>query len=319
MDALKGAGILLMVMGHVGFGDAFSKCIHGFHMPLFFFASGFFYKKDNRTFFENIVHNLKTLILPYTVFTVICQLLHFLYTKEWDVHYFLLSFFSSNHNRIDVAGAYWFLLCLFSAKTIFDIIMKWLSDWKRIIAIVAITIIGNLRFVKLPLCLDSAMSVMIFMYCGTVVRKYQEEFLKNKKIAVNLLLAFCGLCFGVFLIYICPEVNIRTNSLGLYPISWINAMLCVISLMVMIKMLYIQGNKVVAAFLNAFSFIGNKSLIFLLLNEIGIYCINTAFKMLTIQTNTFYMRIIETIVVIGIISFVAKIVYSTKLRILIGQ
>ena len=95
MDALKGAGILLMVMGHVGFGDAFSKCIHGFHMPLFFFASGFFYKKDNRTFFENIVHNLKTLILPYTVFTVICQLLHFLYTKEWDVHYFLLSFFQA--------------------------------------------------------------------------------------------------------------------------------------------------------------------------------------------------------------------------------
>ena len=43
-DILKGLGILLMIMGHVGFGELFSKYIHAFHMPLFFLISGYFYK-----------------------------------------------------------------------------------------------------------------------------------------------------------------------------------------------------------------------------------------------------------------------------------
>lgn len=36
IDILRGIGILLMVMGHVGFGSRFSHYIHAFHMPLFF-------------------------------------------------------------------------------------------------------------------------------------------------------------------------------------------------------------------------------------------------------------------------------------------
>ena len=41
-DIYRGFGILLMVMGHVGFGIHFYHYIHGFHMPLFFLVSGYF-------------------------------------------------------------------------------------------------------------------------------------------------------------------------------------------------------------------------------------------------------------------------------------
>lgn len=36
-------GIVLMVMGHIGFGKVFDILIHAFHMPMFFFVSGFLY------------------------------------------------------------------------------------------------------------------------------------------------------------------------------------------------------------------------------------------------------------------------------------
>ena len=35
IDILRALGILLMVMGHIGFGGAFDKFIHAFHMPMF--------------------------------------------------------------------------------------------------------------------------------------------------------------------------------------------------------------------------------------------------------------------------------------------
>ena len=44
IDLYRAFGIILMVMGHIGFGGKFDKFIHAFHMPMFFFISGFFYK-----------------------------------------------------------------------------------------------------------------------------------------------------------------------------------------------------------------------------------------------------------------------------------
>ena len=45
IDIYRAFGIILMVMGHIGFGGKFDKFIHAFHMPMFFFISGFFYKE----------------------------------------------------------------------------------------------------------------------------------------------------------------------------------------------------------------------------------------------------------------------------------
>ena len=48
MDVFRGTGIILMIMGHIGFGDYFDIFIHAFHMPMFFFISGFFFKHKEK-------------------------------------------------------------------------------------------------------------------------------------------------------------------------------------------------------------------------------------------------------------------------------
>ena len=45
VDLFRAVGIVLMIMGHVGFGNMFSKWIHIFHMPMFFVISGYFFSK----------------------------------------------------------------------------------------------------------------------------------------------------------------------------------------------------------------------------------------------------------------------------------
>ena len=74
IDILRGIGILLMVMGHVGFGSRFSHYIHAFHMPLFFVVSGYFYsaKADLISLAKK---RTKTLLIPYLVVGLVSCLL----------------------------------------------------------------------------------------------------------------------------------------------------------------------------------------------------------------------------------------------------
>lgn len=44
-STVKAIGIVLMVIGHSGCPDYLHRLIYYFHMPLFFFCSGFFYVK----------------------------------------------------------------------------------------------------------------------------------------------------------------------------------------------------------------------------------------------------------------------------------
>ena len=163
-DIYRGFGILLMVMGHIGFGNAFIHYIHSFHMPLFFLVSGYFTnpEKENKIL-HFLLHISRTILVPYLFFATICQPLHYIYTQEYSFKYFLLSLVTSNHNRIDVAGAYWFLLCLFSCKILFWSVLKLPKMWMQITTVIILTFAGLLEIKRLPLCLDSAMSMISIM------------------------------------------------------------------------------------------------------------------------------------------------------------
>lgn len=64
IDFFRGIGILLMIMGHIGFGRIFDKWIHSFHMPMFFFVSGFFYI-GNKPVVASVKKYTKKMLLPY--------------------------------------------------------------------------------------------------------------------------------------------------------------------------------------------------------------------------------------------------------------
>ena len=70
IDILKGIGIVFLIMGHMGFGNDFDFYIHGFHMPLFFFVSGYLFN-IKRTFCEVISRKFKALIIPYASFGMV--------------------------------------------------------------------------------------------------------------------------------------------------------------------------------------------------------------------------------------------------------
>ena len=115
IDLLKGIGIILMIMGHVPFSEEITKAIYVFHMPLFFIASGFLYKRKN-DFNTAFVKWLKRLILPYFIF-------FFFFYVLWNIEIRpnnfsqltqpLKSIFYINTDGMPINGAVWYLTATF--------------------------------------------------------------------------------------------------------------------------------------------------------------------------------------------------------------
>ena len=65
-DILKGGGILLVILGHIQIPYMLKTVIYSFHMPLFFFVSGCFFRPISlREFFAK---KTRQLLIPWAFF-----------------------------------------------------------------------------------------------------------------------------------------------------------------------------------------------------------------------------------------------------------
>ena len=328
-DILKGIGILYMVLGHSSAGgDAMSHYIHAFHMPLFFFVSGYFFNvKKYPTFKAFLWNELRTIMLPYTFFVILCQPLHYLYTKEFDFKYFILSYFTSNHNRIDVSGAYWFLLCFFSVHILYFGIEKICKkEWQKIGILLGMTIIGNCFGIRLPLCLDSAFSVIALMYLGKKMREYQDSNVVKKVLNMNPWLVLLLLGINAGMIMLSGRVNIRTNYYEHVLLYWANCLLAILCYVNLSRIIEKSSSALLAPVGRALQYIGANSIVYLTTNEIIIYVMTVV---LSVALGTFgiensilqsgWMRYVIAGMTMAVITVIAVIVERTWIKVIFGK
>ncbi len=80
IDICKGLGIMLMVLGHSGIPKVGHDFIYMFHMPLFFFVSGYcFDEKYQNMPYAFIKRKIKGLWWPYVKYGLLFLLLHNLF------------------------------------------------------------------------------------------------------------------------------------------------------------------------------------------------------------------------------------------------
>lgn len=83
IDLFRSFGIILMIMGHIKYGNHFDKWIHAFHMPMFFFVSGWFYRsREDVSVGVQIKKKVNSLLVPYLFFEIVQWLILLnLYTR----------------------------------------------------------------------------------------------------------------------------------------------------------------------------------------------------------------------------------------------
>lgn len=146
LDMAKGIGIILVVLGHSNYlPDNALTVIASFHMPLFFILSGMLIchtGEERRPFRQIILRRLKSIMLPYAVFSVVYLLIYGGYfccvsgslTAEYIRE---LAVQAVSLNGMSVL---WFLTALFFSLLLFFAVRKHFSKKVSVIVLLAVAL-----------------------------------------------------------------------------------------------------------------------------------------------------------------------------------
>jgi Fucose 4-O-acetylase and related acetyltransferases len=194
IDALKGIGIILVVLAHYSLPIAFDTYIFSFHMPLFFFISGFLFDfvKYAESASNFVKGRFKSLIVPYFCFAVITCIFCFLIDELYTPGITSIKFFENSmlHGISHIFVAFgpavsynpplWFLTCLFVTELLFyGLEKKYYGEPKKLVLWLIIAgVIGYLYSVyvpfRIPWNVDVALTAIVYYGAGNMFRKFTD-------------------------------------------------------------------------------------------------------------------------------------------------
>lgn len=324
IDIYKGIGIILMVMGHVGFGVRFDKFIHGFHMPMFFFISGFLTKSiENIDTKKYLLRKIKTLLIPYIFFGVFHYIFWEIFIDKFNGNFTPLKtlFWINTDNNMPIAGSLWFLTALFFVDFIYLFMEKVIKN--KIIIIILVYLLFCLGIFetkilnfRLPFAIDSAFVGLGLFYMGQIVRKNQNKklvfFILNLKVPLVILISLIVYLSIMFNHY----VNMRTGTYSFIPFFLINSVMASCMLINISKFIENKFKSSIFLYLKKyFIYIGKKSMIFLCLNQIVILCVKYIIRI----PNYYITKVIILFVTFLILTLLSYIIENTKLKVILGK
>jgi acyltransferase len=229
VDHARAFGICLVVLGHTaGLPDFITQLIYSFHMPLFFFISGYLLKDSYLSLpSSGFLRRLwKKLLVPYICFWAISYLywlvthnLVFDPTKYAGLSFtdlfagFLFGTGDTDHTLYIINVDLWFFTCLFSTALIYYILRRWLKGVSLLFAIVLLggfaPLLPHILGFRLPWNFDLAGAALVFFGLGHLLQKEQ---LPSKKI-----LGWVGLLVlpgWVLLVWLNGPVDMNTMQFG---------------------------------------------------------------------------------------------------------
>lgn len=200
IDVLKGIGIIFVVLGHTHI--LFREYIYSFHMPLFFFISGYLFISNKYGLVEFFKKKFKTILVPYIFLSFLSIIISFVVSnQEADVSVTFKELVLSTRNHISINQTLWFLTTLFIVEILFytlSLIFK--SNYLKSILIIALSVIGfyTLSEPRLPLSIDSSLYYLLFYLIGNMTKNIKV--LENKK-TFNVLSSICLTVSSILIVY----------------------------------------------------------------------------------------------------------------------
>lgn len=273
LDIGKGLGMLLVMLGHADIPTSLKTYIYTFHMPLFFFLSGYLYKKEKFPSFKVfLTKRTKSLILPYMSFSLVAYLWFLLLHHYGLVGYknnLLTPLFGSViAERKSIwtvhTGALWFVACLFCTELLFYFISK-IGRTKKVIGVFLLvsSVLGCFYNKEvgqpLPWNIDVAMISVGFYGAGYLYKechKNLEGFNQLKTFVLLILINIGSGCLNYVLTG--DRVDFYNSSLGNIALFYLSAFSGIGAFVILIKQL--KKNKFL-------QYIGKNSFIYLAFHQ----------------------------------------------------
>lgn len=325
IDSLKGWGIILMVMGHVGFGSLFGKYIHAFHMPLFFIISGYLINLKD-AYYEGLNKKFKTLIIPYMFFTITLGVFGLLlFGNSFNLKIYFISKFwiNTDSTSIPISDALWFLTCLFFMSLIFNVYIKILKNNKLLAFLVGLSIligttISNFKSYMIPFGISIALGGIGFMYVGFIVKLNKEKIIFKKILNMPIWCVIILFIINLVTIYVNGYTNMRIMEYSNVILFYFNAILATLIYYNIFKKLDCYDLKI-----NKFiQYVGKNSIVYLCLNQFVIIVLKNLIIFEKFNNSIFKLIILNCLVLIATMMLLyvfSEILNRTKLRIFIGK
>ena len=271
-DLLKGLGIIFMIWVHCRTA-AISHFVYTFHMPLFLFVSGYFFK--SRGFKRELSLDFQRIVVPY-VFTCLVMLILAFVAFDWFTFGSLsrTALFSSlwggaiwghlfSTSEKLFIGPLWFLLGLLWVRLMGCVLFRFVKNdivCGAIIFILAIIAKCTFEvFGHVPLSLLQAFGCLGFFYMGYLAKKYDLlNYVNMKKI-----LPICLLCWLYCMTFSSLALH-RCLYEGFYILDILSAWGVFCVLFVLVKNLYCESNW----FWKIILFVGRNSIIVLCVHAV---------------------------------------------------
>lgn len=213
VDIAKGIGLIFVVCSH---SDAFDLMWYMMDMciPIFFFCSGYTFKK-NGTFKETMIKKAKKLLVPYLFFNIVmfCVFCHFSLREVVGIiysRYCLYPLTATSNVKFFTSGNYpmWYLTSMVVSYFLFYFLIYYEKQRHSIMFLYALLVIVLMRCpILLPWSIDTAPLTALLIYIGMKVRKHEMISMDTYQV-LFLIILYIGLrCVG-------GELNISVRIYG---------------------------------------------------------------------------------------------------------
>ncbi len=198
LDALRGFGIILITLGHLGCFELCERYIYSFHVPLFFFISGYLYK-SNIPLKAYVKKKTLSILVPFIAWNVMSSMVEFLLGYNTQRTFFRMITYKG---MVCWNSPLWFLLVLFFTEVLFKLLDKinQKTYFKFVIIALCLLIFALIGDIRLTLKLNLVPYALVFYTMGNIMRTNIENkgfFLKRwQKIPSALALFTVGFVVG---------------------------------------------------------------------------------------------------------------------------
>lgn len=234
IDVAKGIGILLVIFFHIHNTGVACDIVYSFHMPLFFFISGFLFVREHHpTIGCFIKKRFKTLMIPYYLFAV-GGLLLYIYVNEvhWNgissaistdnLKKLLEIFIVRQSSKIRFNTPLWFVPCLFLVEIIYYALSKVKNTPLLVLIVIFLAGIGwylesDYCFFDssfLPWNLPSALFALAFYCTGNKIFPYIKRFLLSSKSYIFVLVLVACMAVDIPLALYNGHVTLGSRQLS---------------------------------------------------------------------------------------------------------
>jgi fucose 4-O-acetylase-like acetyltransferase len=274
IDCWKGIAIITVVVSHIV--EPVSKYLFWFHMPLFFFMSGYLYKNkyDYFTFFKRKFFHL---LIPYVSFLVlfssreyVSYILNILQQRRNDlineIFKFTFDLMYGGQNLTGSFGIFWFITCLFFTQQLYNFLYSKFGTNRPVMIIIMLTSYSlamiNFWFmanVSFPWSINVVAMALPFYWIGHMAASSSINYVKGAILSVIILVA----AFVIDWTVLDLTFNMKYIRYGILIFNVVIALAGIIVTQQLAKIIHKKNSLG-----NALSEIGKASMIIMYLHQI---------------------------------------------------